>query len=166
MWEGKQAELRSFSHPTLFYNSVAEKFPRPLRLNTPGSGRATGNGCPAESAWEAQSRAVLPLCSGHPARAVLSLGSRGLALSFLPVWLLGGSQSWCPCPATTGLAGSGVPHNMGKDITVTLHGSSQSRPKMSIRSIQPSTVAWMVLGGSWVVNHAPLGRAKHGKKFC
>lgn len=53
-----------------------------------------------------------------------------------------------------------------KDITChLLWWQIQSRSKMSIKSIQPITVAWMVLGAACIVNHAPWGGESTEKDF-
>lgn len=135
-------------------NSAAEK------VQHLWSGRVTGN-VPGISMGSAHSRAVLALCSAHPATLLLPLGSWGPAPSFLPVWLLGGIQSWHHCPATFGLGGSGVPHDSGQGHLSPC--MALARSKMSIKSIQPITVAWMVLGAVCAVSHAPWAAESRDK---
>lgn len=157
MWEAGRTG-KFFSPNTHFSTTLWQRSFSALQGR--GLAQARPRWCPVESAWEAQSWAVLPLCSGHRARLVLPLLSRGLAPSFLPVWLLGGSQShhwagWSRCPS----------RQWARTSPVTSHGPSQSRSKMSTRSIQPITVAWMVLGAACPVNHAPWGRKSMEKDF-
>lgn len=131
MWEEKQAELRSFSQPTLTLPQLCGREVS-LPFKVQHAWLRQGPVQVRDILWNqngklSQEQFCLSAVATLPEHSSL-LGSRGLAPSFLPVWLLGGSQSWCPCPATTGLGGSGVPHDSGQGDTVTLHGPSQSRP--------------------------------------
>lgn len=163
-WEEKQAEL-SFSHPTL---TLPQPCSREVCLPFEVQHLWLRQGhrwSPVESAWEAQSWAVVPLCSGHPDRLLLLLGAEVLLLPFsqFDYW----EAAKAGCPALLPLSGwPRCPSGQWvRTSPVTLHGPSQSRSKMSTRSTQPITVALMVLGAAFSVNHAPWGGENMEKDF-
>lgn len=148
MWAEKQAELRSFLSQ-LFPSSAAEKFWHLWLRQGDRTCHRDQHGI--SSLLSSSASLQCPPCQTPPP----SWQHRSCSFP-LPVWLLGGIQSWHHCPATTGLGGSGVPQDSGQGHRLS-PCMALARSKMSIRSIQPITVARMVLGAVCAVNHGPWG---------
>lgn len=128
-------------HP-FFHNSVAEKFLCPLKSNTLSSGRATVMSCGismGSSLWSSSASPQQPPCQTCP----LSWEQRSCSFIFSQSDYWEASKA-LPCHHWAGWLTS--PWCLCKDIPCHLAwGQIQSRPTMSIKSIQSITVAWMVL---------------------